>query len=198
MKPANIIVAGLDTDDPSIFLADFGIARPLDDTNGLTTTNTTVGGTVAYAAPEQLMGEHMDGRADQYALAATAYHLLCGAQLFPHSNPAVVISRHLNTTPPPTLGDHRPDCASLDALLQIALAKSPQDRFPSCSAFAAALADDSRAGQGAASANASTQAAPKPDKSAPASPRRDRLPNPPQPLCVDRLSWGGVSPQSCC
>lgn len=124
VKPANIIVAGLDTDDPSIFLADFGIARPLDDTNGLTTTNTTVGGTVAYAAPEQLMGEHMDGRADQYALAATAYHLLCGAQLFPHSNPAVVISRHLNTTPPPTLGDHRPDCASLDALLQIALAKS--------------------------------------------------------------------------
>ena len=117
------------------------------------------------------MGEDMDGRADQYSFAATAYHLLTGSQLFPHSNPAVVISRHLNTTPP-TLGDHRPDCASLDAVLQIALAKSPQDRFPSCSAFAAALVDESRGGQGAASANASTQAAPKPDKSAPASPKR--------------------------
>lgn len=55
-------------------LTDFGIARPLDDTNGITTTNMTVG-TVAYAAPEQLMGEPMDGRADEYALAATTYNL---------------------------------------------------------------------------------------------------------------------------
>jgi serine/threonine-protein kinase len=69
VKPANIIVADVDTDDPKVFLADFGIARPLEDTSGITTTNMTVG-TVAYAAPEQLMGEQMDGRADQYALAA--------------------------------------------------------------------------------------------------------------------------------
>ena len=45
-------------------------------------------GTVAYAAPEQLMGEQMDGRVDQYALAATAFHLLTGTPLFQHSNPA--------------------------------------------------------------------------------------------------------------
>ena len=112
VKPANIIVADFDSDDRRVFLADFGIARSLDDTSGITTTNVTVG-TVAYAAPEQLMGEQLDGRADQYALAATAYHLLSGLQLFPHSNPAVVISRHLNTTPP-TLSDRRPDCAFLD------------------------------------------------------------------------------------
>jgi serine/threonine-protein kinase len=72
VKPANIIIADLDGDEPTAFLADFGIARPLDDTSGITTTNMTVG-TVAYAAPEQLMGEQMDGRADQYALAATTY-----------------------------------------------------------------------------------------------------------------------------
>src|ERR1700752_5311349 len=94
VKPANIMVADLDGADPSVFLADFGIARPVDDTSGITTTNMTVG-TVAYAAPEQLMGEPIDGRADQYALAASTYHLLTGTQLFPHSNPAVVISRHL-------------------------------------------------------------------------------------------------------
>ena len=94
VKPANIIVADLDTDDPSVFLADFGIARPLDDTSGITTTNMTVG-TVAYAAPEQLMGEPMDGRADQYALAATTYHLLTGVAALPALQPR---SRH---QPPP-------------------------------------------------------------------------------------------------
>lgn len=159
IKPANIMVADLDTDDPSILLTDFGIARPLEDTNGLTTTNMTVG-TVAYAAPEQLMGELMDGRADEYALAATTYNLLTGAQLFPHSNPAVVISRHLNTTPP-KLGDSRPDCARLNDALQKALAKNPADRFTSCSAFTRALTA-ALPGEAGAPANATTQAAGQP------------------------------------
>ena len=97
-------------------------------------------GTVAYAAPEQLMGEPIDGRADQYALAATAYHLLTGSQLFPHSNPAVVISRHLNA-PVPALADARPDLAALDPVLAVALAKDRDDRFASCTDFARALSD---------------------------------------------------------
>ena len=122
-------------------LADFGIARNVDDISGLTATNMTVG-TVAYAAPEQLMGEELDGRADQYALAATAYHLLTGSQLFPHSNPAVVISRHLNAAPP-VLADTRPELAALDPVLAVALAKSPDDRFPRCTDFARALAGES-------------------------------------------------------
>jgi len=46
------------------------------------------------------MGGPLDGRADQYALAATAYHLLTGSPPFHHTNPAVVISQHLNATPP--------------------------------------------------------------------------------------------------
>ena len=139
VKPANIIVADLDSDDRSVFLADFGIARSLDDISGITTTNMTVG-TVAYAAPEQLMGVAMDGRVDQYALAATAYHLLTGLQLFPHSNPAVVISRHLNA-PVPALADARPDLASLDPILAAALAKNPDDRFASCTDFARAFTE---------------------------------------------------------
>ncbi|QZH65016.1 serine/threonine-protein kinase [Mycolicibacterium farcinogenes] len=139
VKPANIIVADLDTDDPSIFLADFGIARPLNDTSGITTTNMTVG-TVAYSAPEQLMGDPMDGRADQYALAATTYHLLTGSQLFPNSNPAVVISRHLNA-PAPVLADARPELGSLDSVLAAALAKIPDDRFVGCTDFAHALSE---------------------------------------------------------
>lgn len=141
VKPANIMVADLDTDDPQVFLTDFGIARPLNDPSGLTATNMTVG-TVAYAAPEQLMGEPMDGRADEYALAATAYHLLTGLQLFTNSNPAVVISHHLNAAPP-VLADMRPELSALDRALAVALSKSPAERFPYCSDFARALADQS-------------------------------------------------------
>src|SRR6478735_3436367 len=99
VKPSNILLSHPEEPKERIFLADFGIAKWADDSRRLTATNMAVG-TVAYAAPEQLMGEHMDGRADQYALAATAFHLLTGTQLFPNSNPAVVISRHLNATPP--------------------------------------------------------------------------------------------------
>jgi serine/threonine protein kinase, bacterial len=69
-----------DEGERRILLSDFGIARTVDDVSGLTTTNLTVG-TVAYSAPEQLMGEDIGGRADQYSLAATAYHLLTGTEL---------------------------------------------------------------------------------------------------------------------
>ncbi|TAM69152.1 serine/threonine protein kinase [Mycobacterium sp.] len=140
IKPANIMLTHLDDDgEQRILLTDFGIARNINDISGLTKTNFTVG-TVAYAAPEQLLGEDLDGRADQYSLAATAFHLLTGSQLFPNSNPAVVISRHLNV-PPPALADSRPGLSALDPVLGIALAKDPDARFAGCSDFARALAE---------------------------------------------------------
>jgi serine/threonine protein kinase, bacterial len=137
VKPANVLIAHPDTPDQRIMLADFGIARWADETSGLTATNMTVG-TVSYAAPEQLMGTALDGRADQYALAASAYHLLTGAPPFQNSNPAVVISQHLSATPP-ALGDRRPDLAGLDPVLAKALAKDPNDRYERCADFARAL-----------------------------------------------------------
>jgi len=86
VKPANILIAQPDSHDRRILLADFGIAGLVGESTGLTATNMTVG-TVAYAAPEQLMGNDLDGRADQYALAASAYQLLTGAPPFQHSVP---------------------------------------------------------------------------------------------------------------
>jgi len=56
-------------------------------------------GTTAYCAPEQLQGADLDGRADQYALACTAFNLLTGSAPFQHSNPAVVITQHLSAPP---------------------------------------------------------------------------------------------------
>ena len=140
VKPANILLGGPDRDGARhVYLADFGIARTLAEPNGLTATGMTVG-TFAYCAPEQLLGEDVDGRADQYALAATAYQLLTGSRLFPNSNVAVVINHQLNTAPP-RLADTRPDLARLDPVFRVALAKRPEDRFRQCSDFARALAE---------------------------------------------------------
>ncbi|MGV0815472.1 serine/threonine-protein kinase [Mycolicibacterium boenickei] len=131
--PANIILTDVDGDaPPRAVLAALGIACNTGD---------MAADRPGYAAPEQLVGEDVDGHADQYALACTAYHLLSGTQLFAHSNPAVVVSRHVNSKPP-ALADTRPDLADLDPALAKALAKNPADRFVSCGAFAHALADE--------------------------------------------------------
>ncbi len=138
VKPANIMLTDAVAGDQRIMLGDFGIARRVDDNSNLTATNMTVG-TVFYAAPEQLMGEELDGRADQYALAATAFHLLTGSPPFHHSNPTVVISQHL-TASPPAIADKRPELSALDPVLAKALSKDPKNRFNSCVDFARALA----------------------------------------------------------
>ncbi|MBI3228417.1 MAG: serine/threonine protein kinase [Mycolicibacterium cosmeticum] len=137
VKPANILIANPDTPDERVLLADFGIARRTGEASNLTGTNMTVG-TVAYAAPEQLTGAEIDGRADQYALASTAYQLLTGAPPFQHSNPAVVISAHLTATPPP-IGDRRPELSGLGPVFERALAKNPTERYGKCVDFARAL-----------------------------------------------------------
>lgn len=139
VKPANILLTHPEDGERRILLADFGVARHLGDISGITETNVAVG-TVAYAAPEQLTGSPIDGRADQYALAATAFHLLTSAPPFRHTNPIAVISQHLHDDPP-LLSDYRPDLAGLDDVFCKALAKKPEDRFDRCRAFAAAVSE---------------------------------------------------------
>jgi serine/threonine protein kinase, bacterial len=137
IKPANILLAEADSKGRRIVLADFGIARQAGDISGLTATNMVMG-TTAYAAPEQLLGKEIDGRADQYALGCTAFHLLTGAAPYDNSNAAVVISQHLSA-PPPLIGERRSDLVDLNAATSKVLAKDPAARFPSCSDFATAL-----------------------------------------------------------
>ena len=142
VKPANILLAKAQGARRRILLADFGIARQVDEVSGFTGTNMTIG-SVGYAAPEQLMGEPIDGRTDQYSLAATAFHLLTGTMPFRDSNPAAVISKQL-TTPAPVLSERRPDLANLDRVLAVALTKDPNQRYPHCLDFAEALSRASR------------------------------------------------------
>jgi serine/threonine protein kinase len=190
VKPANIMLteASDDGDEQRILLSDFGIARNIDEVSGLTATNFTVG-TVAYSAPEQLTGDTVDGRADQYALAATAYELLTGSLLFPDANPAVVIGRHL-TASPPQLAQHRSELAALDPVLARALSKNPAERFVRCADFMRALTDSTQTASREAATAPTTPApaAPKPaDKQETAAAQR-------QSTGPSRLTDGGTSP----
>ena len=133
VKPANILLSSPGTAHQRILLADLGIARRITGISGLTAAN------LGYTAPEQLLDLPFDTRADQYSLAATAYHLLSGTAPFEHPSPAVVISRHLDSAPPRLA---RPDLADLDAALSRALAKDPANRFTTCQDFAVALRAD--------------------------------------------------------
>ena len=138
VKPANILVTvPSEGTRRRVLLTDFGIARETDDMSGLTEANMAIG-TVTYAAPEQLTSSSLDGRVDQYALAATTFHLLTGIPPFNNSNRAVVVGNHLHT-PPPRLSERRPDLAYLDEVMAKALAKDPDDRYPCCLDFAQAL-----------------------------------------------------------
>ncbi|MDT5219178.1 MAG: serine/threonine protein kinase, bacterial [Mycobacterium sp.] len=113
VRPANILLTAPGAGEPRVLLTDFGLARPAGES--------------AYAAPEESNGTRVDGRADQYALAATALHLFTGS---PPAGPG-----------PSELSGLRPDLARLDDVLAKALAGDPSDRFGSCRDFAAALAE---------------------------------------------------------
>lgn len=161
VKPGNILITNPEHGKRRILLADFGIARHADDSSDLTAANITVG-SMSYASPEQLMGKQLDGRADQYSLAATAFRLFTGVRPFSHSNPAVVISHHLNS-PPPLLASIKPELRVFDPVMSKALAKNPDDRFNTCHEFAVALADAP-----AMAPAAVTPSAPEPEPIAPA------------------------------
>ncbi|MBY0286224.1 MAG: serine/threonine protein kinase [Mycobacteriaceae bacterium] len=142
VKPENILVTASDGHRRRVLLTDFGIARRIDDASNLTNTNIALG-TINYVAPEQLLGKPLDGRADQYALAATTFHLLTGSPVFQDPNPAVIISHHLGTTAP-RISERRPDLAHFDDVLARALSKDPNQRYATCMEFARALTRQGR------------------------------------------------------
>lgn len=112
VRPANIVVTTPFAGEPRIMLTDFGLARP--------------SGESAYAAPEEAADGGLDGRTDQYSLAATALHLFTGAPPAPDAG---------------GLGGLPPELSRLGAALSQAMADEPADRFGSCREFAVALTE---------------------------------------------------------
>jgi serine/threonine protein kinase len=117
-------------------ILDFGIAKlqRADESPG-----PLVLGSPFYMAPEQCRAINVDRRADVYALGALLYHMLCGAPPFVNAALAVVLLMHLEEPPTPPR-EHNPEIPEhVERAILRALAKSPAERFPSMTAFMAAL-----------------------------------------------------------
>jgi serine/threonine protein kinase len=142
VKPANMLVDVGRGRPEHVYLSDFGLARGVD-TAGLTAGDlTTPGqfmGTPEYAAPEQITGGEVDGRADQYALGCVAYTLLTGSVPFPREQAIAVMYAQLYDPPPLVTAIRRDLSGAVNKVVARAMEKKADDRYASCMAFADAL-----------------------------------------------------------
>jgi serine/threonine-protein kinase len=130
LKPENILLGRED----QVKVVDFGVAK-LGGAPELTTANEILG-TIAYMAPEQLTGLTIDGRVDQYALAAIVYEMLSGRMPFsPEGSVTEQAMRVLHAKPPPIEGVS----SAIMAVLDRGMSKDADVRFPSVSQFIDAL-----------------------------------------------------------
>ncbi|HML24035.1 MAG TPA: protein kinase [Aggregatilinea sp.] len=136
LKPTNILL----DDMGNAYLTDFGIAKMVAGTatTGLTAPGAVMG-TPTYMAPEQWRAQPVDGRTDVYSLGVIVYQMLLGQTPFSAETPHGLMYQHLDMQPP---APHtiQPDLPlSIEPVLGKALAKDPEDRYASASAFAEAL-----------------------------------------------------------
>ncbi len=138
VKPANMLVDARPGRPDHVYLSDFGLTKGALSSASLTGTGHFLG-TPTYCAPEQIQGQQVDARTDEYALACAAFVLLSGEPPFPRDEGMAVLYAQLSTAPP-RLTSRRPDLPpAVDDVLLRALAKAPEDRYASCGEFADAL-----------------------------------------------------------
>lgn len=122
------------------FLVDFGIAKLTYATSALTGTGMAMG-TPSYMAPEQWRGEEVRPSADQYSLGVMVYAILTGRLPFEAETPFALMHKHLNEEPTP-INAFRTDLAeSIRDVVKRTMAKTPEERFANCGAFAVAFDD---------------------------------------------------------
>ena len=133
LKPENILVAA----DGTTKLTDFGLALSLASR---ATSEGVIAGTVFYLAPEQALGQPVDGRSDLYALGVILYELTAGRLPFTAEDPLAVISQHLHSPVvlPSTYNEAIPP--ALESLILRLMAKQPDDRPASAAEVRLALA----------------------------------------------------------
>jgi serine/threonine protein kinase len=139
VKPANILVDATPEGRDWVYVSDFALRREPAQADGPAWARSPMS-TLACVAPELIEGGPADGRADEYALAASAFELLTGWPPFFADDAAALLQAHVSQ-PPPALTSRRPELpAAVDDVVARALAKEPEQRYPSCREFAAALA----------------------------------------------------------
>jgi predicted Ser/Thr protein kinase len=136
VKPANILLSAED----HVYLSDFGLARHALSEADLTTPGGWVG-TVDYIAPEQIRGDHVDGRADVYALGCVLHVALTGQAPYARDKDEARLWAHLHAVPPrpSRLADGVPE--AFDQVVRRALEKRPEDRQRSAGELGCAALD---------------------------------------------------------
>ncbi|MEX0817522.1 MAG: serine/threonine-protein kinase [Gaiellales bacterium] len=135
VKPANLL---LDSRD-ELQVADFGIARVVDDSTGSMTAAGTVLGTAGYLAPEQARGEEATPASDRYALGVVAYELLTGGRPFERGSATAEAVAHIHEEVPPASERGVGLPRQVDDVFERALAKDPARRYRSAAEFLEAL-----------------------------------------------------------
>jgi serine/threonine-protein kinase len=141
LKPSNLMVCRVARTYDVVKVLDFGLAKSLErtDETQLTVAGTATG-TPGYMAPEVVMGEPIDARADLYALGCVAYFLLTGTQVFEDPNPTNLAFKHVQMTPdPPSTRTELPIPPTLERIVLACLAKRPAERPESAAALRVAL-----------------------------------------------------------
>ena len=134
IKPSNILLQR----DGTPVLADFGLAKIAGSMRRLTHSGTVMG-TPEYMSPEQAADDAIGPASDLYSLAIVAYELLTGRVPFAGDTPAAVLLSHVTKAMPATRELRGELSAHIEEALRRGLAKKAEDRYPSATAFAAAL-----------------------------------------------------------
>jgi len=168
VKPSNILVA----EDDFAYLIDFGIARTVADTSGLTETGKVIG-TWAYLAPERLTDGVIEPQADIYALTCVLHECLTGSQPFPSNSLEQQIAAHLSKPPPRPSALRHELPAKVDPVIAKGMAKNPEERYSTTRELAKAARE------------AITDPKPRPRSAPPPRPHTVPPPRSPQPVSRD-------------
>ena len=185
VKPANLL---LDERD-EVAVGDFGIARIADDpTAGMTATGTVLG-TAGYLAPEQALGHGATTASDRYGLGVVGYELLTGSRPFERGSETAEAAAHIQEPVPPASSRNPRLSPMVDRVFERALAKAPNERFPTAGAFVTAL--QNAVEEGEATTRVLPAAAPPP--TTPPTIRRPPTPRRRRPWAIPLLIAGIVA-----
>jgi serine/threonine-protein kinase len=139
LKPENVLlVTPGESGGDFIKLVDFGVSKVKNASLRLTRDNVMLG-TPHYMSPEQVRSKEVDERADQFALGAIAYELLCGEVAFAGDHVPAIVYQVTHGEPPRLADPGGLVSPEVDAVLRRALAKERQERYPTVTEFAEAL-----------------------------------------------------------